>query len=113
MKPLSFQKKNGTLSQAGKAVSVLAVLLIAVVMYLSANPEAHEFFHKDADHADHECVVTAFAAGEGLFTAPQIVVQPESLAIQRMDVVAKEVAQEALRNLLPPVCGPPARSLNT
>lgn len=113
MSPLRFQKKNGTLSLAGKAVSLVAVLLVAVVMYLSVTPAAHEFFHKDADHADHECVVTAFAAGESLYTAPQIVVRPEPLVIQRVEIRAEEVAQDALRNLLPPVCGPPARSLTT
>lgn len=113
MSQLNFQRKNGALSLAGKAVSLLAVLLIAVVVCLSVSPEAHEFFHKDAGHADHECVVTAFASGDGLYSAPQIVVRPESLAIQRVEVAAKEIAHEALRNLLPPVCGPPARGLNT
>ena len=113
MKPVKFQRRDGALSHAGKAVSLLAVLLIMAVMYLSASPESHETFHKDADHGDHECVITAFSAGEGLYTAPQIVVRPEVVVIQRVEVTAKEVAQEALRNLLPPVCGPPARSLNT
>ncbi len=113
MRPLRFQHKDGSASLVGKTVSVLAVLLIATVMYLSASPEAHEFFHHDANHEDHECVVTAFAAGEAFYVAPQIVVQPTTVVVERVELAAVGIAGETPAGLLPPVCGPPAHSLKT
>src|ERR1700704_6489090 len=78
MKLFRFQHKKGGLSLFGKTMSLVAVLLIGLVSYLASSPEAHEFFHPDADHADHDCAVTAFAAGGGVFLAPHI--DPETSA---------------------------------
>jgi hypothetical protein len=111
MKPYRFQQNDGDLSRFGKIVSLAAFLLIGLVSYLTVNPAAHEFFHSDADHADHECVVTAFAAGEALYLAPQIGVRPTVVAVQRVHFVAGEVLRDASARILPPVCGPPVRRL--
>jgi len=111
MKPYRFQKKDGGLSRFGKLVSVAAALLVAVLSYLTVNPEAHEFFHPDADHADHQCAVTAFAAGEGLYLAPQIEMRPTAVVVERVHFVAGEVRRDSTAFILPPVCGPPARSM--
>lgn len=101
---------RAALTWFGKTVSVLAIFLIGLVSYLTVNPEAHEFFHHDSDHADHQCVVTAFAAGEGLCSAPPVDVQPVAVVVGRSDVVAVEILRQALASRLPPVCGPPVRS---
>jgi hypothetical protein len=113
MKPFRFQHKKGSLSLFGKAVSVAAVLLIGLVAYLASSPEAHEFFHPDAGHEDHECVVTSFAAGEGLYLAPQIDLQPATVVVQWVHFEAVEVLRNSSVCLLPPVCGPPVRSLTS
>jgi hypothetical protein len=42
-------------------------LLVAIVLLLNAMaawPALHEFFHADADKADHQCAVTLFAHGQ-------------------------------------------------
>jgi hypothetical protein len=111
MKPYRFQNNDGALSRFGKMVSVAAVLLVCVLSYLTVNPEAHEFFHPDADHAEHQCAVTAFAAGEGLYLAPHIEVRPMPVVAQSVHFEAREARRESLAYLLPPVCGPPVRSL--
>ncbi|HTZ19970.1 MAG TPA: hypothetical protein VMC06_03735 [Opitutaceae bacterium] len=111
MKSVRFQQNHGSLSRFGKVVSVAAVLLIAFISYLAVNPRAHEFFHHDADHPDHECVVTAFAAGEGLYLAPAIELWPTAVVVQRVHFGAGEVLRDAFARLLPPACGPPVRSL--
>lgn len=111
MKTYRFQQNDGGLSRFGKIVSLAAVLLVAFVSYLSVNPRAHEYFHKDAGHEDHECVVTAFAAGEGLYLAPEIELRPATVVVQWVHFVAGEIIRESSEGFLPPVCGPPVRGL--
>jgi len=36
------------------------VLMLAV---LAASPDTHRWLHADADHTDHECVITLYAQG--------------------------------------------------
>ncbi len=43
------------------AFCVAAHLLLAMAM--AASPELHHYFHGDADHDDHECVVTHLIKG--------------------------------------------------
>ena len=74
--PFRFQKKDGHSSIAGRAVGTAAVLLVALLVWLSADPEAHERFHHDAGAEDHHCVITDFATGEGFYLAPQIDLRP-------------------------------------
>jgi len=89
------------------------MLLVGLLAYLGANPEAHEFFHKNSDQADHQCVVTHFAAGEGLYLSPQVVVAPKALAVQRVLVPRREVTVESFDDFLPPACGPPSAGVMT
>ncbi|HVU33305.1 MAG TPA: hypothetical protein VHE61_07715 [Opitutaceae bacterium] len=110
---LRFKNRNGSTSHFARVVSVLAVLLIGLLAFLAASPAAHERLHPDAGHESHECVVTTFAAGEALYVAPQIVVQPTPTVVGRVEVAVKTVVLETAHDLLPPACGPPARRLNT
>jgi hypothetical protein len=110
MKPYRFQQNDGGLSRFGKIVGLTAVLLIGLVSYLTVNPKAHEFFHHDSGHDDHECVVTAFAAGEGFYLAPQIEVRPTAFVVQTVQVVAREIVRDAFAGCLPPACGPPVEA---
>ena len=107
MKHCRLQQNNGALSGLGRTVSVLAILLVGLVSYLAVNPTAHEFFHPDAGDTDHECVVTAFAASEGLFVPPQLDLRPASEVVRQIHLIAVEVQHDPLSRLLPPVCGPP------
>ena len=107
MKPFRFNRRQGSSSPLGKAVAVAAVLLVGLLGYLSADPEAHEYFHPCSGHCDHECVVTSFAAGEGLFTVPLIGVKPIAAIVQRVHLQARESALESPEFLLLPICGPP------
>jgi len=111
MKSFRFQHKKGGLSLFGKMVGGAAILLIGLIAYLASSPEAHEIFHPDAGHGDHGCVVTSFAAGEALYVAPEIKVQPTAVVLERMEGTAGEMVRDFSANLLPPVCGPPARNL--
>lgn len=86
------------------------MLLVSLVSYLAVNPAAHEFFHQDATHESHTCVVTDFAAGEGLFEAPVVVVRPEPAVVAHFFWAAPRLAPSVPAGLLPPGCGPPARA---
>jgi len=46
-----------------KGCAFLLVALVLLLAVLATNPSAHEWFHHDAGHADHECAVTLFAHG--------------------------------------------------
>ena len=71
-RPLSGQ----TLLRAAGLV-VLGHLLLAIA--LAASPSLHALVHHDADHADHECVVTHLLNGDfsdGIPVAPVSVSAP-------------------------------------
>jgi hypothetical protein len=108
MKHLRFTLRKGGSSRLGKVVGVAAVLLVGLLGFLAADPEAHEFFHTDAGQCDHECVVTAFAAGEGLSVVPPIEIRPTSVVVQRVHFEARESLVESPGYLLLPICGPPS-----
>ena len=46
-----------------KGCAVLLAALVLLLVVLEVCPAAHEWFHHDADHEDHDCVVTLFAHG--------------------------------------------------
>ena len=88
-------------------MGIAAVLIVGLLAYLAADPEANERFHPCAGHCDHECVVTEFAAGEGLYTVPVIQVKPVAAVVQRVHFQAREPVAESPGFLLLPICGPP------
>jgi hypothetical protein len=107
MKLVQFQQKNSGLSPFGRMVGLAAVLLVVTLAWLTVSPGAHEFFHHDSDHADHQCVVTTFAAGEGLYLVPQIEMRPASIVLQMVHIEIGGARRGSFACLLPPVCGPP------
>ena len=46
-----------------KACALLLAVTVILLAVLAVCPAAHEWFHHDADHSDHECAVTLFAHG--------------------------------------------------
>jgi hypothetical protein len=110
MRILSFHRRNGRCTPFGRATGVLCASLVGLLIYLSADPEAHEQFHRDADQGDHACVVTAFAAGEAYYVAPVIEVRPQAVPVVHVAAAARSRPLESPRFLLPPACGPPARA---
>jgi hypothetical protein len=71
------QQKNSSVRRIAK--SAIAGLLLASVLLttaMAACPALHEFFHRDADHADHQCAVTLFTHGQFMpaDTAPVLAV---------------------------------------
>ena len=108
MKLFRFQQQNGRSSSACRTVGLVAILLLGGLCYLAANPEAHERLHAAAGHEDHQCAVTAFAAGEGLYLAPVIEVRPRAALVEAVLPIAPlEALREAPAYLLLPICGPP------
>jgi hypothetical protein len=108
MKRLRFQQKNGAFSLFGRTAILAAILLIGLVSYLASNPEAHEYFHPDAGHENHECVITAFAAGEGFQLQLVIVVQPRLAEEWARPLDKVQRAPERTDYALLPICGPPS-----
>jgi len=108
MKHLRFQQKKGGCSLLGRTVCFAAVLLVGVLIYLSADPEAHGRLHPDADHCDHTCVLTAFAAGEGLYIVPRLEVRPAESVVRRVHFQTQESLRNSPDFLLLPICGPPS-----
>jgi hypothetical protein len=110
MKFLSFTRRNGRCTLTGRAMALLSAGLLGLLIYLGADPEAHERFHHDADQGDHECVITAFAAGEAYYIAPVIEVRPQADLIISATPAVKNRLPETPSYRLLPSCGPPART---
>lgn len=54
------------------ALAFLGVSLVLLLSVLGASPSLHKLLHPDADHADHQCVITLFTKGQiTLATAAQ------------------------------------------
>jgi hypothetical protein len=43
---------------------ILGIVLVLLLNLLAASPSLHEWFHADANHADHQCAVTMFTHGQ-------------------------------------------------
>ena len=108
MRLLRFHHKDGSGSIAFRVVGTAALLLIALLAYLSVDPEAHERFHHDADEPGHHCVVTEFAAGEALVLSVAWMLLPLVTHFVRVQWVQVEVRHAAVDLVLLPSCGPPA-----
>jgi hypothetical protein len=119
----------------GQAVAWLAVGLIGLLTWLAVDPEAHEFFHPDAaghtacahghaggahehatdpagspsenSHDEHECIVTAFAAGAtDLLVFVLLACAGLSLAAHLVPTLAL-IARASPHFRHAPSCGPP------
>jgi hypothetical protein len=111
MRLLRFHRKDGSSSLALRVAGTAAILLIALLAYLSVDPEAHERFHHDADEPGHHCVVTEFAAGEALVLTVAFRLLPLIAHFVRVQWVQVEVRHDAVDLVLLPSCGPPAGAL--
>jgi hypothetical protein len=113
MNPFRFLRRDGSISAVGRTVGAVAILLVGLLAYLSADPAAHERFHHDADKADHHCVITEFAAGEALYLAPTIEVRPTLAVLWESAAAAPpEIFRPPVDYILRPICGPPAAGPN-
>ena len=82
--------------------------LVGLLVFLSVNPEAHEYFHHDANHGSHGCVVTEFAAGGAYALAPVVAVKPAALVVWAMAAAVEADRRQPVAFRLLPICGPPA-----
>ncbi len=57
------QKISGVRRIAQAATAGLLVLVLLLTVMMAASPSLHEYFHHDADRADHSCAVTLFTHG--------------------------------------------------
>jgi hypothetical protein len=112
MKAFSFQSRNGTLSPLSKTIAAGAASIVLLLVWLSADPEAHEHFHHDAAKGEHQCVVTEFASGEGYYMVPEIAVPPVEAVFGAAHFSAADTLREAVDYVLLPTCGPPSRALS-
>lgn len=108
MNPFHFPAARGRLSRLERGVALLGAGLILLLGILAVDPGVHEFFHKEAGHLGHDCVVTDFAAGDGVFLAPVIDLRPRSIATVTVNLPARGVWRSRGELRLPPACGPPA-----
>jgi hypothetical protein len=108
MRSFKFQKRNGSISAFAKVVSSAAVSMVLLLVWLAADPEAHEHFHHDADKGEHQCVVTEFATGEGYYVFPQTAVPPVESGLGVAHFCADETIRETVAYVLLPICGPPS-----
>ena len=112
MKECRFQRKDGSSSIVAKTVGILAVLMVLVLVWLSADPAAHEYFHHDAGLDEHHCVVTSFATGEGFYLVPQTTVRPAVAVFAIVHFDAGEILHKPVDYVLLPICGPPFNGLS-
>lgn len=102
-----MNKCSRQLSRLFQAAAWSQLLLLAGLLWLMADPHAHEELHHDADKSAHECAVTWFAQGklDAASAAPTVIAAPELfsfLPAQRPVTVETTPA-----HLLPFACGPP------
>ena len=91
----------------GRGCAVLLVALVLLLCVLAACPAAHEWFHHDAGHEDHECAVTLFAHGVTTALAVVAVAVVAWRLIGRVDAPKREFQLPASTRLLPPGRAPP------
>lgn len=91
-----------------RIVAGLGIALVLLLDVLAVCPEAHEWFHHDADQDAHECVVTHFLHGSTppLENVP-LVVEPIPRPSDEAPSLVALIAPEAPAFFLPPGCGPP------
>ena len=107
-----FRRPDGSSAILARMAGAVAILLLALLVYLSADPEAHERFHHDAGHEDHHCVITDFATGEAFYLAPRFEVRPAvGVFFEVVPCEASDLLQEPVDYVLLPTCGPPSRGL--
>jgi hypothetical protein len=90
-------------------------LLVAFVLLLNAmaaSPALHEFFHTDADRADHQCAVTLFAHGQmdAADVAVAAIVPP--VVAEFISIPATLIFSSAVETL-PPGRAPPVSFANS
>jgi hypothetical protein len=90
-------------------------LLVAFVLLLNAMaalPALHEFFHADADKADHQCAMTLFAHGQmdAADVAVAAIVPP--VVAEYFSIPATLVLSSAAETL-PPGRAPPVSFANS
>ncbi len=94
------------LFQAG--VAALLVALVLGLSYFSASDAAHNRLHTDADHANHQCVITLFAGGQVLSVTPETTVAVVALVFCFLVGISLSSIRLNVRHRLPFGCGPPA-----
>lgn len=90
-----------------KGCAVLLAALVVLLAVLAVCPAAHEWFHHDADHEDHECVVTLFAHGVTASLAAVALVLVSWRLIGLTVPLAREFSLPAQPCRLPPAQAPP------
>jgi hypothetical protein len=119
----------------GRAVAWLAVGLVGLLSWLAADAEAHEFFHPDAAghstcahghagcthglpadsekstaHDEHQCIVTAFAAGATDVALVACFFFAGLRLTSRLAPAADSIARPEPGVRHAPSCGPPGRA---
>jgi hypothetical protein len=108
---LRFLRHGGKVSVLARIVGHVASALILLLVWLGADPEAHEHFHHDADQGEHHCVITEYAAGEGFYVVPQVSIPPVEAVFGFAHFSAEEPLRESVDYVLLPTCGPPSGGL--
>ena len=55
--------RNRQIPRWQSGVVCLLISQLLIVAALAASPHLHQLFHNDADHGDHECIVTVMISG--------------------------------------------------
>ena len=91
-----------------RAAALGQLLLLGFILWLAADREAHEWFHPDADKADHDCAITLLAHGKTDVTPcpPVTVAAPQTFFFLPLPgpLAVTVTLPEHLR---PFACGPP------
>ena len=105
-----FTTKRGNATFLGKLASVLAVSMVMALLVASVCPEIHHLFHTDSDSDSHECVVTAFAHGNGVTLPVDFTVAAATSCTKAELLAACEIVAGQIDYRLLPACGPPDSS---
>jgi hypothetical protein len=99
---------NRHFNQVSKsAIGALLICLILLLDAMAACYGLHEWFHKDADKAGHECAVTIFTHGKIESATIGVPVPGATILIEATPQIEFSVFSAATENL-PPSRAPPA-----
>lgn len=80
-------------------LGILLIFLVLLLNLLAASPSLHEWFHHDADKADHQCAVKVFAHGQVDSAGADVPIVVPLASVETVPSVTLSVFSPAIGNL--------------
>ena len=106
-----LQKETTQVQRRSRLAAIagwVQLLLFAVLLWLTVDPEAHQWLHHDHERANHHCAVQLVSQGNVVASVPPAIAVIVTPGFFLLPLPARKcVARVAPGFLLPFSCGPP------